>query len=70
MIYIDKTEKAIDKFFEHFHYVPNYPKDPERDESDEYNEMLYKSIKDNFDYTIEKYDTLVEKYPAPDIIWD
>lgn len=72
MIYIDKTEKAIRAFLKHFHYTPNYPKDVKKDESDEYNETLYKSIDDDFDYTIEKYGTRVvdESLPEPTIIWD
>lgn len=72
MIYVDKTYEAMKAFSDHFLYLPKYPNDEEKDESEEYNDVLYKSIKDNFDYTVEKYGTtpLDKDATTPTIIWD
>ena len=40
-------------------------------DQEEYAELLLKCIEDDFDYTIEKYGTVVpKKMPRPEIIWD
>lgn len=40
-------------------------------DQEKYADLLLKCIEDNFDYTIEKYGTVVpKKMPRPEIIWD
>ena len=67
---IKKLEKARMKFVEYFHYSPNFPTDLFFDQ-EEYADLLLKCIEDDFDYTIEKYGTVVpKKMPRPETIWD
>ena len=65
-----KLKKAHLQFVMHFDYCPNFP--PNLDfNQEEYAELLLKCIEDDFDYTIEKYGTVVpKKMPRPEIIWD
>lgn len=58
------------QFVDHFNYSPEFPPNIDFNQ-EEYAELLLKSIKDNRDYTIEKYGTVVPKIePLPEIIWD
>lgn len=58
------------KFLDFFGYSPNFPPSIDCD-LEEYADLLLKCIKDNFDYTIELYGTVVpKKMPRPRIIWD
>lgn len=67
---IKKMKNARMKFVDHFCYSPNFPPDLFFDQ-EEYADLLLKCIEDNFDYTIEKYGTVVpKKMPRPKIIWD
>lgn len=67
---IKKLEKARTKFVDHFHYTSKFPPDLFFDQ-EEYADLLLKCIEDDFDYTIEKYGTVVpKKIPRPEIIWD
>lgn len=67
---IEKLEKAYMKFGFHFKYAPNLPPNLDFDQ-EEYADLLLKCIEDDFDYTIEKYGTIVpKKMPRPEIIWD
>ena len=43
-------------FIKHFHYGPKFPADIDFDQ-DAFAEELDECVKDNFDYTIEKYGT-------------
>ena len=57
---IKKLKKAHLLFVMHFDYCPNFP--PNLDfNQEEYAELLLKCIEDDFDYTIEKYGTVVPK---------
>lgn len=67
---IKKLQEAHMQFVLHFDYNPNFP--PNLDfNQEEYAELLLKCIEDNFDYTIEKYGTVVpKKMSRPKIIVD
>jgi hypothetical protein len=61
---------ASSAFFYHFGYYPNDPKYLD-DVNNEWSDILEKSVKDNFDYTIEKYGTVPPKnFGLPRIIID
>ena len=67
---IKKLQEAHMKFVLHFDYSPNFPPNIDFDQ-EKYAELLLKCIEDNFDYTIEKYGTVVPpKMPRPKIIID
>ncbi len=67
---IKKLEKAHTKFVLHFHYCPEFPTNIDFNEN-EFAELLLKCVTDDFDYTIEKYGTVVpKKMPLPEIIYD
>lgn len=67
---IKKLQEAHMQFVIHFDYNPNFPPDLDFNQ-EEYAELLLKCIEDNFDYTIEKYDTVVpKKMSRPKIIVD
>lgn len=67
---IKKLKDARIKFVNHFKYSPEFPPDLYFDQ-EEYAELLLKCIEDDFDYTIEKYGTVVpKKMPRPERIWD
>lgn len=67
---IKKLDKAYTKFVNCFHYCPEFPPDLLFDQ-EEYADLLLKCIEDDFDYTIEKYGTVVpKKMPKPEIIYD
>lgn len=67
---IKRLKKARMKFVEHFGYSPNFPPELFFDQ-EEYADLLLKCIEDKFDYTIEKYGTVVpKKMPKPEIIYD
>ena len=51
-----KLKKTYKDFIAHFGYAPNVPNNIDFNQ-DEYAGYLRKCIKDNFDYTIEKYGT-------------
>ncbi len=57
----EKLKKIYKAFITHFGYAPNFPNNLDFDQN-EYAEFLQKCIKDNFDYTIEKYGTKPPKY--------
>ena len=67
---IKKLKKAHLQFVMHFDYCPSFL--PNLDfNQEEYADLLLKCIEDDFDYTIEKYGTVVpKKMPIPEIIWD
>ena len=65
-----KFKKAHERFVFHFGYCPNHPNEIDFDQS-AYADILIKSVADDFDYTIEKYGTVVpKKMPRPEIIYD
>ncbi len=65
-----RLSKAISNFNRIFEYFPNYPENIDFDQI-EYAKELEKCIEDNFDYTIEKYGTIVPKRTGePTIIYD
>ena len=65
-----KFKKAHEQFVLHFGYCPNHPDEIDFDQS-VYADVLIKSVKDDFDYTVEKYGTKVPKEEAlPEIIYD
>ena len=67
---IKKLDRAHTKFVLHFHYCPNFPPNVDFDQK-EFTELLLKCVADDFDYTIEKYGTVVpKKMPRPEIIYD
>lgn len=67
---IKKLKDARMKFVEHFNYCPNFPPNMDFDQ-EEYAELLLKCVENDFDYTIEKYGTVVpKKMPRPEIIID
>lgn len=67
---IKKLEDAHMKFVLHFGYSPNFPSNIDFDQ-EIYADLLLKCIKDDFDYTIEMYGTVVpKKMPRPRIIVD
>ncbi len=67
---IEKLKDARMKFVEFFDYSPNFPPDLFFDQ-EKYADLLLKCIEDDFDYTIEKYGTVVpEDMPLPGIIVD
>lgn len=67
---IKKLQEAHMQFVLHFDYNPNFPPDLDFNQ-EKYAELLLKCIEDNFDYTIEKYGTVVpKKMPRPKIIVD
>ncbi|MGN0480341.1 MAG: hypothetical protein ACI4EV_02085 [Lachnospiraceae bacterium] len=56
---------AFDRFYDAFNYAPNLPSEVDFDVN-EYVSVLDKCIEDKFDYTIEKYGTVVPVYDK----WD
>lgn len=65
-----KLEKAFDRFFSRFHYWPKSPQNIDFDQ-EQYANLLLKCVADDFDYTTEKYGTVVpKKMPRPEIIYD
>ena len=46
------------KFVDHFNYSPEFPPNIDFDQ-EEYAELMLKCIEDDYDYTIEKYGTVV-----------
>ena len=65
-----KLEKAFDRFFSRFHYWPKSPQNIDFDQ-EQYANLLLKCVADDFDYTIEKYGTVVpKKMPRLEIIYD
>ena len=67
---IKKLKDARIKLVNHFKDAPEFSTDLYFDQ-EEYAELLLKCIEDDFDYTIEKYGTVVpKKMPRPEIIWD
>lgn len=63
---IKKLKDARIKFVNLFKYSPEFPPDLYFDQ-EEYAELLLKCIEDDFDYTIEKYGTVVpKKMPRPE----
>lgn len=67
---IKKLKDTRMKFVDHFNYSPEFPPNMDFDQ-EEYAELLLKCIKDDHDYTIERYGTVVpKKMPRPKIIYD
>ena len=65
-----KLSDAHTAFTMHFGYCPEFPPNINFDQ-DEYAEELLKCVKDDFDYTIDKYGTVPRKMEGlPDIIID
>lgn len=52
-----RCNEAVDAFIHHFGYIPGLPELVDFDE-DAYAADLERSVADNFDYTIELYDTI------------
>ena len=67
---IKKLKQARLQFVEHFDYSPAFPPNMDFDQ-EEYADLLLKCVEDNFDYTIDKYGTVVpEEVPRPTVIYD
>ena len=56
-----RCSEAYKKITRHFGYCAAFPKNLDFDQ-DEYADELLKCIEDDFDYTIEKYGTVVRQY--------
>lgn len=66
----ERYQIACSAFFDHFGYFPHDPVYLD-DLNNEWADVLEKSVKDNFDYTIEKYGTVPpEHFGLPKIIID
>lgn len=66
----ERYQVACSDFFDHFGYFPHDPVYLD-DLNNEWADILEKSVKDNFDYTIEKYGTVPPKhFGLPKIIID
>lgn len=72
---LKKCRKMKSKFLYAFSYIPKVPFEvimEDEKASNEYCEVLQKSIDDKFDYTIEKYGTKADghSWEMPDIVID
>lgn len=72
---LKKCSKIRTDFFYTFGYIPKVPFEVRMEDekaSNEYCEVLQKSIDDKFDYTIEKYGTKADghSWEMPDIVID
>lgn len=66
----ERHQIACSAFIHHFGYLPNDPIYLD-DLNNEWADVLEKSVKDNFDYTIEKYGTVPpEHFGYPEIMID